>query len=60
MRSVAVVESVREVKGRQSVERRHDLSSLAVDVAKVARAVRGHWKIENQLHWVLDVVFGED
>ena len=48
------------MKSRQSVERRHDLSSLAVDVAKVARAVRGHWKIENQLHWVLDVVFGED
>jgi predicted transposase YbfD/YdcC len=60
LRSVAVVESVREVKGKQSVERRYYLSSLAVDVAKVARAVRGHWKIENQLHWVLDVVFGED
>jgi predicted transposase YbfD/YdcC len=60
LRSVAVVESVREVKGKQSVERRYYLSGLAVDVAKVARAVRGHWKIENQLHWVLDVVFGED
>jgi predicted transposase YbfD/YdcC len=60
LRSVALVESVREVKGQQSVERRYYLSSLAVDVAKVARAVRGHWKIENQLHWVLDVVFGED
>ena len=60
LRSVAVVESVREVQGKQSVERRYYLSSLAVDVARVARAVRGHWKIENQLHWVLDVVFGED
>jgi predicted transposase YbfD/YdcC len=60
LRSVAMVESVREVKGQQSVERRYYLSSLAVDVAKLARAVRGHWKIENQLHWVLDVVFGED
>ncbi len=60
LRSVALVESLREVKGKQSVERRYYLSSLAVDVAKVARAVRGHWKIENQLHWVLDVVFGED
>lgn len=29
-------------------------------MAKVARAVRGHWQIENQLYWVLDVVFGED
>ena len=60
LRSVAMVESVREVKGQPSVERRYYLSSLAVDVAKLARAVRGHWKIENQLHWVLDVVFGED
>jgi predicted transposase YbfD/YdcC len=60
LRSVAMVESVREVKGKQSVERRYYLSSLAVDVVKLARAVRGHWKIENQLHWVLDVVFGED
>jgi predicted transposase YbfD/YdcC len=60
LRSVAVVESVRDVKGKQSVERRYYLSSLPVDVAKLARAVRGHWKSENQLHWVLDVVFGED
>jgi len=60
LRSVAVVESVRTVQGQPSVERRYYLSSLAVDVAKLARAVRGHWKIENQLHWVLDVVFGED
>jgi predicted transposase YbfD/YdcC len=60
LRSVAMVESVRTAQGRQSVERRYHLSSLAVDVAKLARAVRGHWKIENQLHWVLDVVFGED
>jgi predicted transposase YbfD/YdcC len=61
LRSVALVESVREVQGQQqSVERRYYLSSLSVDVARLARAVRGHWKIENQLHWVLDVVFGED
>jgi predicted transposase YbfD/YdcC len=60
LRSVALVENEREVKGHRSVERRYYLSSLPVDMAKLARAVRGHWKIENQLHWVLDVVFGED
>jgi len=42
------------------VERRYYLSSLPSDVEKFARAVRGHWSVENQRHWVLDVVFGED
>lgn len=60
LRSVGVVEARREIKGQVSVERRYYLSSLPSDVAKFARAVRGHWGVENQLHWVLDVVFGED
>jgi predicted transposase YbfD/YdcC len=42
------------------VERRYYLSSLKNDATKFARAVRGHWGVENSLHWVLDVVFGED
>ena len=58
--SVGVVESTREVGDRVSVKRRHSLSSLPVDVALFARAVRGHWAVENNRHWVLDVVFGED
>jgi predicted transposase YbfD/YdcC len=60
LRSVGVVEAQREIKGKVSVESRYYLSSLRTDVAKFARAVRGHWSVENQLHWVLDVVFGED
>jgi predicted transposase YbfD/YdcC len=60
LRSVGVVEARREIKGKVSVERRYYLSSLSADAAKFARAVRGHWGVENQLHWVLDVVFGED
>jgi predicted transposase YbfD/YdcC len=60
LRSVGLVESVREVNGKRSVERRYYLSSLPVDIQRFAKAVRGHWSIENQLHWVLDVVFGED
>ena len=46
--------------GRESVERRYYLSSLSNDAGRFARAVRGHWGVENSLHWVLDVVFGED
>ena len=60
LRSVGMVESVREINGQRSVERRYYLSSLAADIERFAKAVRGHWSIENQLHWVLDVVFGED
>jgi predicted transposase YbfD/YdcC len=60
LRSVGVVEAERTVGGQTTVERRYYLSSLPLDVAAFARAVRGHWGIENQLHWCLDVVMGED
>jgi predicted transposase YbfD/YdcC len=60
LRSVGVVEATRDINGKQTVERRYYLSSLELDAERFARAVRGHWGVENQLHWVLDVVFNED
>jgi predicted transposase YbfD/YdcC len=61
LRSVGVVESVRQVGTEgPTTERRYYLSSLAIDVEKFARAVRGHWGVENSLHWCLDVQMGED
>ena len=60
LRSVGVVEAVREINGRTSTERRYYISSLPLGAERFARAVRGHWGIENQLHWRLDVLFGED
>jgi predicted transposase YbfD/YdcC len=61
LKSVGVVEAVREVTGQApSLERRYYLSSLGVDIGRFARAVRGHWSVENSLHWSLDVSFGED
>ena len=36
------------------------LSSLPPDAQQLGKAIRQHWSIENQLHWVLDVTFGED
>lgn len=60
LNSVGMVEATREIGGQQSVERRYYLSSLPLDVEAFARAVRGHWGVENKLHWVLDVQMGED
>ena len=60
LRSVGLVEAIREAGGQRSVERRYYLSSLPLGVETFARAVRGHWGVENKLHWVLDVWFRED
>lgn len=60
LQSVGMVEAIRQVGGKQTVERRYYLTSLPLDVATFARAVRGHWAVENKLHWVLDVCFRED
>lgn len=46
--------------GKESCDVRYFISSLQLGVKKFARAVRGHWAIENKLHWTLDVTFNED
>jgi predicted transposase YbfD/YdcC len=58
--SFGMVESIRQEKGKRSIERRLYLSSLPLDAQRFARAVRGHWGVENCLHWSLDVTFRED
>jgi predicted transposase YbfD/YdcC len=60
LQSVGMVEAIREIGAHRTVERRYYLSSLLLDVATFARAVRGHWGVENKLHWVLDVQMRED
>ena len=45
--------------GKKSVEQRYFLTSLK-DVQKAAFAMRAHWGIENNLHWVLDAILDED
>jgi len=48
------------VSGAETIELRHFISSLRPGARRLARVIRGHWSIENGLHWVLDVVFRED
>lgn len=56
-----VVEARREVRGQVSTERRYYIGSrAAATAAQSADAIRGHWGIENRLHWSLDVSFAED
>jgi len=59
--SIAAVECKRTVNGETSVERRYFISSHSGRCAqKIACLVRNHWRVENQVHWTLDVCFAED
>ena len=49
-----------ERDGQETCEFRYYISSLDMGITQFARAVRGHWGIENTLHWCLDVTFRED
>lgn len=60
LHSVAMVRSERQTASGTSEETRYYISSLPKDARKAAHAIRAHWSIENQLHWVLDVVLHED
>jgi len=61
LRSFVCVESIREVGNDRSAERRYYISDLDGSSAETMLGyIRGHWGIENKLHWSLDVTFRED
>ncbi len=66
LKSCVMVESIREIKGSNpqtdKIERetRFYISSLAWLASQIAPVIRGHWAIENGLHWVMDMVFRDD
>lgn len=62
LKSIIEVDSKREVlrTGKVSGQKRYYISSLNLTAQKASALVRSHWKIENNLHWVLDVIMRED
>ena len=57
---IGMVQSIREQDGRTSSEYRYYIGSIGNDARRFATAVRGHWGVENDLHWSLDIAFRED
>jgi len=60
LRCIGMVRSERRVNGKTSSEERFSISSLDGNARRFGSAVRGHWEIENVVHWTLDLVFRED
>jgi len=63
LKSLCMVEAVREIikSGESATTRRYYISSLGVTEAKkIAESIRGHWGVENEFHWCLDMAFDED
>lgn len=60
LKSIGMVVSRCIRNGKETVEIRYYISSLAVGVKRFAHAVRSHWGIENTCHWSLDVTYRED
>jgi len=60
LKTLGVVVSERTLNGTTTVEARYYISSLPLGIKCFARAVRGHWGIENSCHWSLDFTFRAD
>lgn len=64
LESIVMVETVREIgvgpSAKVERERRFYIASTEPDAAALAEAIRSHWRIENGLHWVMDMVFRDD
>ena len=60
-KTIGRIDSIRVIGEQESdMERRYYISSRELSAGQFAAAVRAHWGIENRLHWVLDLIFGED
>jgi predicted transposase YbfD/YdcC len=60
LKTIGMVLLACDRNGQKTIERRYYISSLELGVKRFARAVRGHWGIENSCHWSLDFTFRQD
>lgn len=60
LKSLVRIVSQRQIGETIEVQTRYFISSLPADAKTLLKAKRSHWKIENQVHWVLDIAFRED
>ena len=60
LKSIVRMVSQRQMGETIEVQTRYFISSLSADAKTILKAKRSHWKIENQVHWVLDIAFRED
>lgn len=54
------VRSRTSLKDKSRFDTRYYISSAQLTAERAAKAVRGHWLVENALHWTLDVIFNDD
>ncbi|WP_009630084.1 ISAs1 family transposase [Synechocystis sp. PCC 7509] len=60
VQSLIQVERIGIRSGKKYLQTNHYISSLVSQATTFANGIRQHWGIENRLHWVKDVIFGED
>lgn len=60
IKSILQITSIREIKEKKTTEIRLYISSLDSSAKDLNQYIRQHWRVENSLHWTLDITFNED